>query len=169
MREKEKPAPSIMRAEAAHAVEPGSPGMALDRKTIQDILFGEGLVAVHDAARPLISTLIIDNCFKTAGKLGNAVPCIPVLETVRAITEDANELVDRERLRIIQTPQVFQAALLHRAYLLPYQQNFTDDASLVEAIGENIHLVAGEPENIKITLPQDLEIAEILFRKRQVE
>ena len=121
-----------------------------------------GLIAVHDGVRPFVSPDIIDSCFRTAEVCGAAIPVIPVIESVRDYTGDKSHEFDRTRLRIVQTPQVFHAALLFKAYEQPYNERFTDDASLVEATGHTVRLVDGSRENIKITTPVDIRYAEIL-------
>jgi 2-C-methyl-D-erythritol 4-phosphate cytidylyltransferase len=122
------------------------------------------LVAIHDGVRPLVSLLTIDRCFRTALQFGNAVPCIPIPETLRRIGKDGNEQADRTLFRLIQTPQVFESNVLKTAYAQPYQEHFTDDAGVVESLGYSIHLVEGNPENIKITYPVDLKIASSLIQ-----
>jgi 2-C-methyl-D-erythritol 4-phosphate cytidylyltransferase len=121
------------------------------------------LVAIHDGVRPLVSTETIKRCFDAAQKFGNAVPVISPADSVRMITEQGNIPVNRQYLRIIQTPQVFNSKLIKKAYLLDYSPDVTDDAMLLEKTGETIHLVEGNRENIKITNPGDLTIAEALF------
>lgn len=124
---------------------------------------GDGIVAVHDGVRPLVSITTIRRCFEEAKKKGNAIPCIPVHETVRQIEGDSSKLVDRSALRLIQTPQVFEIRLLQQAFNQEYQSIFTDDASVIENKGENIHLVEGSRENIKITEPADLILAKSII------
>lgn len=149
----------------AHQVVKGGETRYQSVKNGLDTIKGEGLVAVHDAARPLASVSLIDSCFKAAMDKGSAIPGIPVNETVRMIKGDSIELINRNNLRIIQTPQVFQADVLREAYKQPYCEDFTDDASLLEAMGMPINLVDGEPGNLKITLPADLDIASLLLKK----
>jgi 2-C-methyl-D-erythritol 4-phosphate cytidylyltransferase len=122
------------------------------------------LVAVHDGVRPLVSVVTIDRCFQSALVFGNAVPCVDIPETLREIGEQGNRQVDRAKFRLIQTPQVFHAGILKKAYLQEYQQQFTDDAGVVESLGHSIHLVAGNPENIKITFPKDLAVASAFLK-----
>ena len=124
----------------------------------------QSLVAVHDGVRPLVSLDTIDRCFTAAGETGNAVPCLEIPETLRIMDEKGNRPVDRAKYRLIQTPQVFISSMLKEAYRQEYQACFTDDASVVESRGYRIHLVDGNPENIKITFKQDLGIAEFLLR-----
>ena len=119
---------------------------------------GKTLIAVHDGVRPYVSAEVITACFQAALKYGAAIPVLPVIESVREIAGAESRPFDRTRLRIVQTPQVFRADILHKAYQQPYHDQFTDDASVVEASGHKIHLVAGNPENIKITTIDQLKI-----------
>ena len=121
---------------------------------------GEGLVAVHDGVRPFVSPEVISSCFTAAEAFGAAIPVIPMIESVREIIREESRPFDRNRLCIVQTPQVFRADILRKAYEQPYDERFTDDASLVEASGHAIRLVDGNRENIKITTPMDLQYAE---------
>jgi len=121
------------------------------------------LVAIHDGVRPLVSIDTIKRCFSDAEKFGNAVPVISPSDSLRMITEQGNMPVNRHYLRVIQTPQVFDSRLIMKAYLQDFSPDFTDDATLLEKTGERIHLVEGNRENIKITNPEDLIIAEALF------
>ncbi len=121
---------------------------------------GDGIVAVHDGVRPLITSGFIDNCYKEAEKYKTAIPCIPVTESIREITEKSNHQVDRSKFVLIQTPQVFKVQLLKEAFLQPYRKEFTDEANLVEKVGIPVHLTTGIPENIKITNRIDLLFAE---------
>lgn len=121
------------------------------------------IVAIHDGVRPLVSTDTIKRCFNEAEKSGNAVPFISPSYSVRMVTGMINRPVDRHDLRIIQTPQVFYTNLIKQAYLQPYTEDITDDAMLLEKTGVSICLVEGNRENIKITNPEDLIIAEALL------
>ena len=129
------------------------------------LLPAEGLIAVHDAARPLVSEILIQRVFQAAELWGNAIPVIPINESVRQVTGENSSPIDRHTLRIVQTPQVFHASLLLEAYRQEFKSSFTDDATVVECMDETIHLVDGEPANFKITYPHDLAIAEKLFEK----
>ena len=123
-----------------------------------------GLIAIHDGVRPLVSTQLINKVFETAERSGSAIPAIPVDESIRNVKDDQNKAVDRKDYRIIQTPQCFSAGIIKKAYEQAYNDTFTDEASVVEAAGEKIHLVEGEIKNMKITTPQDLLIAEMLIK-----
>ena len=122
----------------------------------------EALVAVHDGVRPFVSHEVISRCYAEAEAHGAVVPVIPVVETVRQLTGEGSVTVDRNAYRLVQTPQTFRATLLRRAYEQPYTDAFTDDASVVEALGEAVTLVDGNRENIKLTTPFDLIVAKAL-------
>lgn len=116
-----------------------------------------GLVAVHDGVRPYVSHETIARCFDAAARYGAAVPVTPVVETIRHIEPDGRSItVPRADYRLVQTPQVFRTDLLRRAYEQEFTTTFTDDASVVEAMGIEVTLVEGNRENIKITTPADL-------------
>lgn len=129
-----------------------------------NLIHTSGIVAIHDGVRPLVSRETIQRCFETAHRLGNAIPCIPVHETVRQVSDSESKTIDRSTLRLIQTPQVFDVELVKKAYESPYSQKFTDDASVLENLGENINLVNGNRENIKITEPSDLILASTFMK-----
>ena len=129
------------------------------------------LIAIHDGVRPFVSSDVISSCFAIAEEFGAAIPVVPMIESVREVIESVSEVnegksrpFDRNRLCIVQTPQVFRADILRKAYEQPYDERFTDDASLVEASGHKIRLVDGNRENIKITTPMDLQYAEIQLK-----
>lgn len=117
---------------------------------------GDALVAVHDAARPMISVSLIEKLFDEASKKGNAIPVIPVKDSIRRITADENKSVDRDHYFIVQTPQVFHASALKKAFENSNFTSFTDEASLMEQTGLKIATVTGERANIKITFPEDI-------------
>jgi len=121
------------------------------------------LVAVHDGVRPLVSARTISQCFNGAEIHKTAVPVIELVESIRKITGSSSESANRSEFRLVQTPQVFDGELLKRAYLQEYSDCFTDDASVVESLGEKIYLVEGNRENIKITTAMDLVIAKTLL------
>ena len=121
------------------------------------------LIAVHDGVRPFVSCDVISSCFEIAEAFGAAIPVVPMIESVREVNEGESHQFDRNRLCIVQTPQVFHSGILRKAYEHPYNERFTDDASLVEASGHTIRLVDGNRENIKITTPMDFRYAEIFL------
>lgn len=123
----------------------------------------DALVGVHDGVRPFVSPDVIAECYRSAEEKGAAIPVVDIVETVRRISEDGgSETVPRDRYKLVQTPQVFRASLLKQAYAQPYVPAFTDDASVVEALGHRVELVRGNRENIKLTTPFDLKLAEML-------
>jgi 2-C-methyl-D-erythritol 4-phosphate cytidylyltransferase len=122
-----------------------------------------GLVAIHDGVRPFVSIDTIKRCFETAEKLGNAIPSISPTESLRIITDQGSMPVNRFHVKQIQTPQVFNAELLKKAYQQAYNVEFTDDATVLEKTGEKINLIEGNRENIKITNPEDLLISTALL------
>lgn len=129
----------------------------------------QGIIAVHDGVRPLVSTATLQRCFETAVKHKAIIPAIAINESVREILPDnTNIAVNRDNYRLVQTPQVFDAALLHQAFTQPYNPLFTDDASVVEHMGEKVTIVEGNFENIKITRPIDLIIAERLMDRTEL-
>ena len=123
----------------------------------------EGVVGVHDGVRPFPSIEVIRNCYETAREKKAVIPVIPVVETVRQLEGATSFTVPRDDYRLVQTPQCFDIQLLKAANRQPYNDGFTDDASVVEAFGFDITLVEGNRENIKITTPYDLKIAEVLI------
>jgi len=123
------------------------------------------ITAIHDAVRPLVSLNTIVRCFKKAEECGNAVPFININESIREINGTINKIANRDNFVLIQTPQIFMSDILIKAYEQEFSENFTDDASVAENIGQNINLIEGNYDNIKITKPQDLKIAEALLVK----
>lgn len=120
-----------------------------------------GVVGVHDGVRPFVSPETICRCYESAEEYGAVVPVVPVVETVRQVLSDGSSMtVDRNAYRLVQTPQTFDIQLLKKAYGQPFDPFFTDDASVVEAMGHPIKLVEGNNENIKLTNPADLKLAE---------
>ena len=120
------------------------------------------LVAIHDGVRPLVSHDTIWRCFADAEEFGNAVPFIEPADSVRVLAGDDSRPVARTEVRLIQTPQVFRGSVIMKAYGRDYDPSFTDDATVAEASGVKIHLTHGNRENIKITTPEDLAVAETL-------
>ena len=123
----------------------------------------DALVGVHDGVHPFVSQDVIAECYRSAEEKGAAIPVVDIVETIRRISEDGgSETVPRDRYKLVQTPQVFRASLLKQAYAQSYVPAFTDDASVVEALGHRVELVRGNRENIKLTTPFDLKLAEML-------
>ena len=124
----------------------------------------DGVVFVHDGVRPLLSQDLIQRCYQQAIEKGSAIPVIPVMESIRIIQDGTSSPVNREQLRIIQTPQTFQTNIILAAFEQEYQPSFTDEANVVEAHGTRVHLIDGALENIKVTTPEDMLIAETLLK-----
>lgn len=122
------------------------------------------IVFVHDAARCLVSSDLIHRCYEHAMEHGNAIPAINATDTIRIDKGKGPELVDRNQVYIIQTPQTFKSDALKLAFSQPFSDSFTDEASVAEAAGMRIHLVKGESNNIKITNPVDLIVAASLLK-----
>ena len=130
-------------------------------------IHGKGVVAIHDAVRPMVSPQLIDRCFETAVEKGNCVAGVTPTDSIRRITEEQKSVAfNRNEFILVQTPQTFELDLLRKSYQQPYRPDFTDDASVVEAAGFSINMIAGERQNIKITYPEDLEIAAIYRNKK---
>ena len=127
-------------------------------KTIPDN--AEGVVGIHDGVRPFVSLDVIKRCYEEARVKKAVIPVMPVTDTLRDVTQGKN--VYRENYKIVQTPQTFDIQLLRAANQQPYSEAFTDDASVVEAIGQEVTMVEGNRENIKITTPFDLKIADVI-------
>lgn len=140
-------------AERFHSVKQGLSAVAFDCE----------VVAIHDAVRPMASAALIQRTIDEAAAHGSAIPVIEAVDSYRIIEEQSSRILDRRPLRIVQTPQAFRRALLDEAYARPFEVHFTDDASVVEALGEPIHLVAGERANLKITTAEDLILANALL------
>ena len=121
------------------------------------------LVAVHDGVRPLVSPHTISRVFDKAREKGNAIPVTEIPESIRHLENGTSKAVPRDRYRLVQTPQVFESKILKQAYQQEYARQLTDDASLVEKMGEPIWVVDGNVENIKITTQKDLELAGLLL------
>ncbi|MDP1813293.1 MAG: 2-C-methyl-D-erythritol 4-phosphate cytidylyltransferase [Leadbetterella sp.] len=127
-----------------------------------------GLVAVHDGVRPFVTTEIIEKSFELASQNSSAVVCVDSKDSVRLLDESGNKAIDRKNVKLIQTPQTFDLGMLKLAYEVEDNYIFTDDASVVEHFGKTINLMEGDYKNIKITSPEDMEIAEI-FLKNSIE
>jgi 2-C-methyl-D-erythritol 4-phosphate cytidylyltransferase len=129
-------------------------------------IFGDGLVAIHDGVRPLVSTDIIAASFRLAAVHQSAVAAVRLKESIRITDQDSTKAVDRSRFRLIQTPQTFDVALIRKAYEMKEDPTLTDDASVAERAGHVISLFEGSYENIKITTPEDIVVAEALLKMR---
>ena len=130
------------------------------------LLQGEGMVFVHDAVRCLVTTELIQRCYEHALQMGSAVPVVRTKDSVRLLNEEQNdnEVLDRAKVVLVQTPQTFHSRILRPAFEIDYKERFTDEATVVEAFGLKISLVEGEDNNLKITRPVDLLIAESILQ-----
>lgn len=130
-----------------------------------EVIKTPSIIAIHDGVRPLVSHETIARCFNSAKEYGSAIPVIDLVDSIREVSETENKSVDRSSYKLVQTPQVFDGDLLLKAYEQEFSPLFTDDASVVENLGNNIHLVEGNRENIKITTEFDLKIADLFCLK----
>ena len=121
------------------------------------------IVGIHDAVRPLASKKLVIKLFLEAENNTAVIPVVAPIDSYRIVEGDDSRIIDRSALRMVQTPQVFQAEALRKAYEQPFSTTFTDDASVMEAAGHKVTLVEGERENIKITTPSDMLIAEAII------
>ena len=144
-------------AERFHSVRNGLAALTSD----------PGLIAVQDGVRPLGSIAMIRRVAEAAARHGAAVPVVEPVDSFRETDGAASQIIDRRFLRIVQTPQIFRADILRRAYEAEYRAEFTDDASVVEAIGQTVCLAEGERENLKLTTPGDFVVAEALIAARE--
>ena len=133
-------------------------------KNALDLAIGS-LIAIHDGVRPLVSIETITKAFELANEKGNAVPVFPVKESIRFITGNETNSLDRKNYFIVQTPQVFSSELIRKAYERNFHESITDDASLVEELNKKIYTFQGNEENIKITTPLDLSLMSIFLEK----
>ena len=156
--------------QAPHQIIPGGKERFHSVKKGLSLVPGsEGLVAVHDAARPLVSVSLIYRCFAIAREFGSAVPAIPVPESIRKLDSKGHYVsVDRMLYRLIQTPQCFATGILKKAYERRYSSAYTDDASVVEAYGSRVKLIEGDSENFKVTWPADLHRAECILQEADI-
>ncbi|HET7117604.1 MAG TPA: 2-C-methyl-D-erythritol 4-phosphate cytidylyltransferase [Hanamia sp.] len=119
----------------------------------------DAIIFVHDGVRCLLSTNLIKECYQTALALGSAVPAVSCTDSVRMVTNAGNKILDRKKIKLIQTPQTFHSKILLPAFAIDYKEKFTDEATVVEAFGLKVNLIEGEINNIKITKPEDLVMA----------
>lgn len=126
----------------------------------------ESIIFVHDGVRCLLSTDLIERCYEAAMEFGSAIPVITSKDSVRIVTTEGNEPLDRNYIKLVQTPQTFHSKILLPAFTIDYKDKFTDEATVVEAFGLKVYLVEGEEDNIKITRPSDLALAESIQNKK---
>ena len=147
-------------------VEGGSARFFSVKNGLKQAENSDGLIAIHDGVRPLVDVETIKRSFDSALQFGASIPVVDMIDSVRKVTENGNVAVDRNAYKLVQTPQVFQSEIILNSYEQPYNEQFTDDASVVESAGYSVQLVEGNRENIKITNVLDLQLAEILLKQQ---
>lgn len=145
-------------------VVPGGKTRFQSVKNGLQVIEGNGIVFIHDGVRPFVSGKTLQNCFQIAMARGNALPVATLVESLRKVQGETSMHVDRSEFRLVQTPQTFQLDMIKKAYEQQELEIFTDDASVCEYAGISINLVDGNPENMKITNPLDLRVAEALLQ-----
>ncbi len=151
-----------------HQVIEGGAERFYSVKNAVDTIDDESVIAVHDAVRPVVDNELITRCFSEAQVHKAVVPVIESRDSLRKKENDTTSAIAREEILIVQTPQVFESSLLKKAYEQNYSKDFTDDASVVEKAGGKIHITSGDFKNLKVTYPEDLEVAS-LFLKIQAQ
>ena len=141
-------------------VEGGSTRFESVKNALQKVT-KDSIIAVHDGVRPLVKESVVKQCIQSAKEKGASIPVLEIEESLRQKTDNGSAVVNRDNYLIVQTPQCFTSEILLKAYQQEYVPSFTDDASVAEAMGIEVQLVKGNKENIKITTPEDLKIAEI--------
>ncbi len=130
--------------------------------------FDEGLVAIHDGVRPFVHSGVIRESFEEAGRSGSAIAVVPLKDSIRKVTSDGkSNFEERQFFRLVQTPQTFQIGKIKEAFTVEELPQFTDDATVYEYQGWQVSLIEGNPENVKITTPEDLEYAEFLLSRKK--
>lgn len=124
------------------------------------------VIFVHDGVRCLVSANLIKRCYEQTIQVGSAIPAVTSTDSIRIVTNNLHASIDRDRVKIIQTPQTFLSTTLIKAFEQPFQEGFTDEATVVEAMGESVHLIEGEYSNLKITRPADLIVAAAILEER---
>ncbi len=150
-----------------HIIREGGPKRYHSVKSGLAVIPDKSLLAIHDAARPFVSKKMIADGFNMSLRKGNAIPVINIEDSLREISGPLNKPVYRSRFKRVQTPQFFRSALIKKAYQQPYDERFTDDATVLESSGEQIYLFEGITENMKLTYPADLAYAEYLLRLKK--
>ena len=134
-----------------------------------NLLNKDSIVFVHDGVRCLIAPALIRACYEQTVLMGSAIPAVSAIDSIRILDDHSNHTaINRSRIKIIQTPQTFKGELLIKSFNMPYQEIFTDEATVVEYSGEKIYLIEGDYDNLKITRPVDLILAESILQKRKI-
>lgn len=144
---------------------PGGPTRFHSVQNGLSLINGEGIIFVHDGVRCLLTKELVKRCYNETKKMGSAIPVITSKDSVRLINGDAHIAVDRETVKLVQTPQTFHSKILLNAFKIDHKDKFTDEATVVEAFGIKVNLVEGEESNIKITTPADMILAEQLIQQ----
>lgn len=145
-------------------VEAGEERYFTVKNALEVVSSSDGIVAIHDAVRPMVSVKTISLCFEKAKAKNNCIPTVPLFDSIRKITTRKTKALNRNNYVAVQTPQCFGVDKIIQAYQQPYKKSFTDDASVYEAFGEKIFTIEGNFENRKITTPTDLFLAECLLK-----
>ena len=130
-----------------------------------DLVQEEAIIFVHDGVRCLLTSDLVRRCYNAAMESGTAIPSVECRDSVRVLTANGNKILNRDKVKLVQTPQTFHSKILLPSFKIDYKDHFTDEASVVEAFGLKVNLIEGEGTNIKITTPVDLQLAEILLLK----
>ncbi|RCH56375.1 2-C-methyl-D-erythritol 4-phosphate cytidylyltransferase [Mucilaginibacter hurinus] len=149
-----------------HLIAGGETRFHSVKNALDTITETDSVVAVHDAVRPLTDKNIIDESYRHAAEHGNAVTAVKSRDSVRQVRDGLSTALVRDDIYLVQTPQTFVATQLHQAYEQPFDNAFTDDASVVEKAGFKINLTKGDYTNLKITFPEDMAIAQMLLNKK---
>ncbi len=149
-----------------HEIVEGGPTRYHSVKNALSRVNDNSLVFIHDAVRPLVSGKTLMSCLKVARIHGAAIPVAPLTDSIRLVESGLSQSVERDKYRLVQTPQVFRSEILKKAYLQAYHDTFTDDAAVVESIGQPLHMVVGNTDNIKVTRPGDLGYVEVVLSGR---
>lgn len=153
-----------------HKIVEGGPERFFSVKNgLNEIKAKDAVVAIHDGVRPFVTTEKIGNSFKEAIRLSAVVLAVDLKDSIRCVQENTSKTVDRSLYKLVQTPQTFEIGVIKKAYQQEFSTSFTDDASVVEALGERVHLIEGDYDNIKITSPDDLIIGKAILQNQNQE
>lgn len=133
------------------------------------LIENDSIIMVHDGVRCLLTNKLVERCYIEAEKTGSAIPVIPLKDSARLLTADGNITLDRDSIKLVQTPQAFHSKILLAAFKIDYKDKFTDEATVVEAFGIKVNLIEGEESNIKITTPQDLYFAQKILNGTSID
>ncbi len=129
---------------------------------------GDSVVMIHDAVRCLVTPALIERCYEAVLQFGSAIPVVDCKDSLRIVSEEGNSAIDREKVKLVQTPQAFYSKIILPAFEIDYKEKFTDEASVAEGFGIKVHLIPGEDDNIKLTRPSDLIYAESLLAAKSI-